>query len=628
MRQGILRRQIPTLTVLGVFVSAIFVAAAFGTGGVDPWARYVLLAGIALATMLSLRGLAPVSTTPWWRQPDVWLGLFLLLATLLFFWTPSPRTSLEALVLFIAALLFFRLGRLFVTTAGQTVLLRWLVLGGALVALWSWYQYIDFGQSFRLFGPYRNSDVLGAGLLVPLFASWGLLRSATTRASRRVMIAAFVLLLGSFLVTSSVPAALGALASMLFFVIVVRPQVRRRTILRIGAAGMLLVILVAALQLSIVPSEGSFLKRLTGFTQASAAASLTQRLSFQRSSLAMANDHPLTGVGFGLWGDFFPQYQRSLIERTSTPHSLPSQLLGELGWPGLLFYLLVLMSAFILLVRALKHPSATPMTRSIALGAAALAVPGIVDIAHSIPALLFTFWFVLGVSAASTGSTTSEEKWDRRHTIPFVVMIVMLLLWSTARFVTSSLVAAAEQGGENQQWVDAMATADLSMRLIPSPQEEQRVALLYGYGARFPFDKETAKTYAERALRSNPVNAPAHLLLGRMAQANGDLTTAEAQYRDGLRDDPVFLADLAVALSGLLNDSKRYTESRAFIESYGDAPANLGKNPKAMSDLWENAAVASLALGEKDRAAIELQRALELATENESAKKLLDGQSP
>jgi tetratricopeptide (TPR) repeat protein len=70
--------------------------------------------------------------------------------------------------------------------------------------------------------------------------------------------------------------------------------------------------------------------------------SMQGRLRFWEAALQMLADHPLTGVGLGNFGSYYPQYQRDWMYFSVDPHSWPLQLAAELGIGGVLLTIALL----------------------------------------------------------------------------------------------------------------------------------------------------------------------------------------------------------------------------------------------------------------------------------------------
>jgi len=115
-----------------------------------------------------------------------------------------------------------------------------------------------------------------------------------------------------------------------------------------------------------------------------------------------------------------------------------------------------------------------------------------------------------------------------------------------------------------------------------------------------------ARRPLNRALKIDPRNVEAHVLLGVVNQAEGDLDLAEDSFRDALRadpDDPQALNNYGSFLYG----QGRYEEAVKPLRRLVDNPSY-----PARSQAYENLGIAELRLGERERAREAFRRALSL----------------
>ena len=117
-------------------------------------------------------------------------------------------------------------------------------------------------------------------------------------------------------------------------------------------------------------------------------SSETQRLIAWRTGWNLAMDYPITGGGLEAYPDVsvFQHYQPEEMpggRESSGPHSVYFQVLGELGFPGLALFLLLLGSCFVSLHRLRNRAKrldrshwVIPFTRMFEVSLAAFAVSG------------------------------------------------------------------------------------------------------------------------------------------------------------------------------------------------------------------------------------------------------------
>lgn len=132
-------------------------------------------------------------------------------------------------------------------------------------------------------------------------------------------------------------AALGMSAILLYQWIRSRKKMR----------GVLVGVLILATILMYAPS--AYFERLETIKDYEGESSAELRLIIWSSAIRMANDHPILGVGAGHFSTMFgTQYRPPGETASSLPwqnaHSIYFMLLGELGYPGLLFLLILFFS--------------------------------------------------------------------------------------------------------------------------------------------------------------------------------------------------------------------------------------------------------------------------------------------
>jgi O-antigen ligase len=139
------------------------------------------------------------------------------------------------------------------------------------------------------------------------------------------------------------------------------------------------------------------------------------RFMIWRSSLRMARDHPLFGVGLD---QFLYQYQLRYVEPagwperyTSHPHNLLLDLWLRLGILGVVVFAWLIAATARLFQAARRR--ARPERRGILVGAAAALVAGLVhglvDNAFFVPDLAVMTWFFIALLAAAGGDAPIER---------------------------------------------------------------------------------------------------------------------------------------------------------------------------------------------------------------------------
>lgn len=279
-----------------------------------------------------------------------------------------------------------------------------LLLSALLVSLYGFYQYI-FGvdisafdwvdvQQFpelkvRVFSTLQNPNLL-AGFLVTMIAIViGLSLRLQTGDQKLSMLLLSLLLSGCLVLTYS----RGAWVSL--------------TVI-IGAYGLLydrrllwLLLIAPAIALCF----GDVSDRLISIFQPTDTSS-TLRLALWHSTLAMIGDHPLSGIGWGVYWLVYPNYDFFINDESTVifhAHNLYLHIAAETGIPGLVAFITFLYCHARLAVRLLREPC-PPWVHGLLIGLAAsilgFAVSGLTDhILFNIQLSMFA-WLLLALIIA------------------------------------------------------------------------------------------------------------------------------------------------------------------------------------------------------------------------------------
>ncbi len=603
----------------------VFVLLALETGLLPFFFGGASIAGRLIATLIvTLTAVLWFFSSPrllhasWWKNPDaLWIPV-LCIALFSFAFTPSLwNTANEFWYLLSGALFFVAIRQLTGEYALRNV--AWvLVLAAIPVVVWTlWTFWTSTTHELRAFGPLRNADGLGAYLVLPIFAAFGLLREHIERRRKILLSACLILVTGTLLLTSSVPAIASAIVACIVGVMVYRPRLHKRSVL-IGA-GTVVAIIVLSVMVRLAATRQTtnyFALPFEGMR-----VSLEQRVGFMQSSFHMAADRPWTGVGLGNWSDSFPRYAVSLLERTMLAHGVVFQYLAEGGWIFLLAFLWLLAATLANILAYGKRFS--PLHRIVGLGVLAMAINGLGDISWFYPGIVLLFWGMAGLLL--TPITAPVENKTQRQWLQFVIACLVLgtLAWGVLRFVSSYLTYEAERAAQRHDFTDALGTADLAMRFFPSPAENTALTTLQ-YLASTKQNRSVVQAWADRTLTSDRIMAIAYVIPARLARERGDTKKAESLYREGLLLDPHWTPDLSVELARLLMEQRKYEEAEKVVltaaEQFGkDVP----RGETSLSRLWELAGVAALNQGKRAVALERLEKAAAVDPNNSAASGLL-----
>jgi len=93
------------------------------------------------------------------------------------------------------------------------------------------------------------------------------------------------------------------------------------------------------------------------FNEAGEDKTSVQRLNYWEAGYEMLNDYPLTGVGYFNFPQYFDDYYPELLVVTFSelPHNIFIQVGADLGYPGLLIYIALIISALRIPIRAISQ---------------------------------------------------------------------------------------------------------------------------------------------------------------------------------------------------------------------------------------------------------------------------------
>jgi O-antigen ligase len=306
--------SIHALRVALVFSVLTSVAAAwhiFVTRSVRPFYSFELGALTLFFALVTFgMAFAESSTVAW----DYWTSVYWKIAamTLLIAWIPQ-------------------------SPAHFGLLARTLVIGGLAVAVAAIYnKYLGVGlvEDTRVTvardieGNLGDPNELALVLLIPLSFSLALVAYRPGAIDRALGAIAAVTILVAIVFTQSRGGFLGTLAVLGVFGLRLKSRV-----LFGGAAVVVAVFLYEAMAVS---------ERVAEYGSISRDESVLGRLNAWKGAIAMALDRPLTGVGLHNFGDTLPDYQPGL---RLAPHSTWFGVLGEIGIPGFIVFVVLVVAA-------------------------------------------------------------------------------------------------------------------------------------------------------------------------------------------------------------------------------------------------------------------------------------------
>ena len=141
--------------------------------------------------------------------------------------------------------------------------------------------------------------------------------------------------------------------------------------------------------------------------------SLFFRLSNYISALKIFRDYPLTGVGLNHYDLFYPLYRVPGANYVHNAHSLPLQLMADLGGAGILIFFLLTA-----LLWKTRKTSLFPLL-------AALMLHFSLDLTFYIPSVAVLFWAWAGIALDESGETREREPLLKRIRQPLLLGLVL-----------------------------------------------------------------------------------------------------------------------------------------------------------------------------------------------------------
>jgi O-antigen ligase len=304
-----------------------------------PWAMLsiVLCGGAFLMEGRSWRFTTPAD----WSLACFSLVVLLTSATAYF-----PATSLAALPIFVAwVVIYVLISSVVITEQRFLVFILSFLLYNLKMSLHATRSWAAIGFAFRDWGVlgapgwFHNSGEFGIEMTVFFPISLCFVMALRRYWGRGKVVLLALLPATSvigILASSSRGAVLGGGAVLFWFLMKSRHRVRT-----LIATAVIVVVAVALL-----PQEQK--ERLTSMGSDQTSVS---RLTYWKDGIAITNQHPLLGIGYANWADY---YRRYVNPRGQLPHNIFVQAGSELGYTGLLVFGLLIVYTFVINARTRK----------------------------------------------------------------------------------------------------------------------------------------------------------------------------------------------------------------------------------------------------------------------------------
>lgn len=270
---------------------------------------------------------------------DALLGLFLFWAVFSVLFAPYQHSAEKAFLFLFCCLCLYWWLVFHPSLKGLGHALTAVTLQGLFQSFLAWYQWGVQG-ALRPAGTFHNPNFLAAFLAAAIILTLGTLLTSPGNLRRRplrsaLIIAAVTVMTVSLLLTGSRGGVLALSAGLLVLA-------GRNLLLSLAGAGCVL------LGLIFIPNPWT--ERITSLARLDVYA--YSRVAIWKSALSMMRDHPWLGIGLGQYKYFSPRYAFPVDAHwarygrvAEAAHSEYLQVGAELGLPGLLVVLAILLTA-------------------------------------------------------------------------------------------------------------------------------------------------------------------------------------------------------------------------------------------------------------------------------------------
>lgn len=258
------------------------------------------------------------------------------------------------------------------------------------------------------------------------------------------------------------------------------------------------------------------------------------RTSVWQNSIKMFASSPVLGIGPGAFGSTYFNFQSAPWLYSKYAHNYFLEILVELGVPGLLIFLSILLVMMRSFYEKKKKIFGNPLLVGITVALIASFVHTLIDVDFSRIALYSLFWSFLAILLASVEKDEIVlEMEGNKKLIQFIPLILMIL-----------------------------------PLLLALSSKQYKTAINYYNNEDF----QKAEKALERATLLDPFNAKNYLLLGKTKKQQGDRKSARDFYNKARSISP-YDTNIYYSLGALSFEEKKYNESKQlFIKAIEMAP--------------------------------------------------------
>jgi O-antigen ligase len=338
-----------------------------------------------------------------------------------------------------------------------------------------------------------------------------------------------------------------------------RAQDRRRAIIVSVSVILASVALVLALSSARTLLDKPTVSVTQRLAESGQSQSVSDRFDYWREGSAMFAERPILGWGAGTYKEVHPAFQRSAVTAGNNPHSLPVQVLVELGAVGFVL-LLVMMAGFVsyLYEERVSRRSSTVWSARIAL--VAMILHSFLDLVTNYPTLILLLAVLLAMALPMSRDHREFRLKDRRALLGLVLagLVMVFATWFAYWLYLSRI---------DQAYIDVVVPFDtdeasagydtMIASPVVSPDTLSSAALFWVdvYDSQTVPNQslvEKASRIATEATRREPQDARHWYALGNASERLGKTSEALSAYRQAVDLDPYNNPQYQVSYARLL----------------------------------------------------------------------------
>lgn len=352
----------------------------------------------------------------------------------------------------------------------------------------------------------------------------------------------------------------------------------------------LILVCMGAAYFSMSQKKGSFVPSLREDAASVVSvqdASYQARWSFYKAALSILKDHPLLGIGFGNFGDFYPRYVKDGRFYSRYVHNFYLQLGCESGLPQALIFIVILFLIFKEGLRVLKYAKEEEnlLIGGALIGLLANLAHSFIDVDWQFLAIPAYFFFLAGFVFATGLRLDGEEelaeikfKFSRFVAAYILILSIPFILFP---FFADCLNKSARFFQDNKKNKEAYALYEKAVKFNPFNYEyHKNLAGLYFEDSGI-ISLNDAAGEAEKSVRLCPEKAILRQFFAKFLYAKGDYDGFLREMNMAIAKDPVNYPSFYNDLGFYYLNSKEYEKSEIYyLKAIGLFPE------ETLSPMW------------------------------------------